>query len=157
MKRIYLIFITALSIALLLQGCSNNLQQALDAKDRGNFATAVKIWVPLAKEGNAVAQNNLALSYWNGEGVPQDLRTAEKWYFLAAEQGHGEAQHNVANLYSLSGRKVYGHMWANLASLQGIKRSERLREQIAKKMTRSQIKKAQDLARQCVKKNYKDC
>ena len=122
-----------------------------------NLKTAKNWFTHSTKQGDSYAQFNLGILYDKGEGVSQDLRTAEKWYFLAAEQGHGEAQHNVANLYSLSGRKVYGHMWANLASLQGIKRSERLREQIAKKMTPSQIEKAQDLARQCVKKNYKDC
>ena len=33
--------------------------------------------------------------YDNGQGVPQDYKTAVKWYRLAAEQGHAAAQNNL--------------------------------------------------------------
>jgi TPR repeat protein len=36
----------------------------------GDYATALKEWRPLAEQGNAVAQNNLGVTYDNGYGVP---------------------------------------------------------------------------------------
>ena len=36
---------------------------------KGNYATALKEWTPLAKQGNAVAQYNLDVIYDNGLGV----------------------------------------------------------------------------------------
>ena len=53
--------------------------------------------------------------------------------------------------------KVYAHMWANIASSNGFENSKGLLEAFNKEMTPSQIEKAQDLARECVKKNYKGC
>ncbi len=38
--------------------------------------------------------------YTNGEGVTQDYQKALKWYRLAAEQGHADAQNNLGVMYS---------------------------------------------------------
>ena len=38
--------------------------------------------------------------YANGEGVPQDDKTAVKWYTLAAEQGYASAQYNLGLKYA---------------------------------------------------------
>ncbi|MDA0221059.1 MAG: sel1 repeat family protein, partial [Proteobacteria bacterium] len=40
-----------------------------DAYERGDYATALKEWRPLAEQGEAIAQNNLGLMYDNGTGV----------------------------------------------------------------------------------------
>jgi len=37
--------------------------------------------------------------YANGKGVPQDYKTAVKWYTLAAEQGVADAQFNLGLMY----------------------------------------------------------
>ena len=37
--------------------------------------------------------------YYNGKGVPQDYKTAVKWYTLAAEQGNAYAQNNLGTMY----------------------------------------------------------
>ena len=52
---------------------------------------------------------------------------------------------------------VLAHMWFNLAASQGDKLATENREIVAKEITPSQIEKAQRLARECVKKNYKGC
>ena len=49
------------------------------------------------------------------------------------------------------------HMWWNIAASQGHEKAMEDRNFVAKKMTPSQLEKAQDLARECVAKNYKDC
>jgi len=48
-------------------------------------------------------------------------------------------------------------MWWNIAASQENKDASGNRDIVAKKMTPSQIEKAQELARECVAKNYKDC
>ena len=53
---------------------------------------------------------------------------------------------------------VYAHMWWNIdASIYGNRESADNRAKIQSVMTPSQIEKAQNLARECVAKNYKGC
>jgi hypothetical protein len=56
-------------------------------------------WTPLAEQGNAYAQTSLGMMYYNGIGVPEDDKTAVKWYRLAAEQGVADAQYNLGYMY----------------------------------------------------------
>ena len=65
---------------------SADFQKGLAAAQRGDFATALREWTPLAEQGGADAQFNLGFMYNNGRGVPQDDKTAVKWYRLAAER-----------------------------------------------------------------------
>jgi TPR repeat protein len=76
-----------------------DLQKGFDAHERGDYATALKEWTPLAEQGYAAAQYNLAQMYRTGQGVPQDYKTAVKWYTPAAEQGIALAQANLAQMY----------------------------------------------------------
>tara|TARA_A100001037_G_C15021341_1_gene576455 strand:+ start:97 stop:243 length:147 start_codon:yes stop_codon:yes gene_type:complete len=48
-------------------------------------------------------------------------------------------------------------MWFNIAASQGDENAAKLRDIIAERMPPSQIAEAQKLARECVRKNYKDC
>ena len=48
-----------------------------------------------AEQGDAAAQNNLAIMYQLGNGVRQDYRQARSWYEKAAEQGDAAAQTNL--------------------------------------------------------------
>jgi hypothetical protein len=52
---------------------------------------------------------------------------------------------------------IYAHMWGNIGASIGGKNGSKLRDLVAKEMTPSQIEKAQDLARECVRKKYKGC
>jgi len=69
------------------------------AHHRGDYATALREWQPLAKQGQAVAQYNLGLLYANGQGVPKDDAQARQWYEKAANQEHADAQVNLGSLY----------------------------------------------------------
>ncbi len=87
--------------------------------------------------------------------------TAVYWYKLAAEQGHAVAQGNLGAMYAF-GRGVlkdyvYAHMWGNIAATNGNELVAKLRDDFEKKMTPTQLEKAQDLARECVRKKYKGC
>ena len=52
-----------------------------------------------AEQGDAIAQFNLGLLYYYGDGVPQDYVKAASWYRKAAEQGYAGAQAGLAALY----------------------------------------------------------
>ena len=68
------------------------LAEGLAAYKRGDFATALQEWRPLAEQENSSTQFNLGFVYDNGEGVAKDDVEAVKWYWRAAEQGHAKAQ-----------------------------------------------------------------
>ena len=53
--------------------------------------------------------------------------------------------------------KVYAHMWFNISASNGDETGKEMKEMMTKNMNPSQIEQAQDLARECVKKNYKGC
>ena len=52
---------------------------------------------------------------------------------------------------------VHAHMWFNIAASLGYKSAAKHRDIVAKRMSSSQIEKAQKLARECVRKKYKGC
>lgn len=51
-----------------------------------------------AEQGDAEAQYNLGLCYYNGEGVQQDYTQAVHWWRKAAEQGNARAQEALKTL-----------------------------------------------------------
>ena len=98
--------------------------------------------------------------YESGAGVPQDYKTAVKWYRLAARQGSADAQSNLGGMYGMGTGviqdNVYAHMWWNIAASSGnSKNASKNRDIVAIRMTPAQIEEAQKLARECVRKNYK--
>ena len=48
------------------------------AAEAGDFATALTEWKPLAEQGYAAAQYNLAQMYRKGQGVIEDDKEAKK-------------------------------------------------------------------------------
>ena len=127
------------------------------AYDRGDYATALREWRPLAKQGVADAQYNLGVMYGEGLGVPQDYAKAVGWWRKAAEQGHATAQYNLGVAYhngeGVPQNYAQAHMWYNLAA-SGFSPGEdrdkvvKNRDHVAKRMTPAQISEAQKLARE---------
>ena len=151
-----------LTIAVLLGSAGASWgDDAWDAYRKGDYATALRELTPLAKQGNASAQNNLGAMYRDGQGVPQDYKTAVKWFRLGAEQGVARAQNSLGMMYA-TGRGVildivYAHMWSNIVASTGDKDAVYNRDLFAKQMTPSQLEKEQDLARECVRKKFRGC
>ena len=110
-----------------------------------------------AEQGFALAQNNLGLLYYNGKGAAQDYKEAVKWFTKAAEQGFAPGQNNLGFMYD-NGQGVTqdyksAHMWYNIAAANGNSDAVKNRDNAAKKMTPSQIEKAQDMAREWMAKH----
>jgi hypothetical protein len=99
-------------------------EDGLAAAKGGDYATTLKLWTPLAEQGNALAQFGLGYVYEHGQGVPHDFVQAAKWYRLAAEQGNADAQLKLGTMYN-SGwgvPKTYAEAakWWQLAADQGL-------------------------------------
>lgn len=79
-------------------------EEGMAAYDRGDYATTLKEWRPLAEQGDRTAQHHLAWLYLIGRGVPQNDEEAIRWFRKAAEQGDSDAQTNLGSLYLLGDR-----------------------------------------------------
>ncbi len=79
--------------------------KAKAAYERGDYATALKRFRPLAEMGDTRAQGYLGLMYLEGQGVPRNDKIAFKWFKAAAERENAQAQHNLGWMYE-EGRGV---------------------------------------------------
>ena len=120
------LFILPVLFLTLLVGnpASADFQKGFDAYERGDYATALREFRPLAEQGNAGAQNDLGVMYEKGQGVSQNDKTAVKWYRFAAEQGFASAQYNLGLMYR-KGQGVPQNYktavkWYKLAAEQGL-------------------------------------
>jgi TPR repeat protein len=71
--------LVGLALLLAAPAVGQDFQKGWAAAQRGNYATALREWRPLAEQGDAGAQYNLGVMYENGQGVPQDHAEAVKW------------------------------------------------------------------------------
>jgi uncharacterized protein len=95
MTRFFRVLLATSALAALASPSLAGVKEGVDAWERGDFATAVGQWRPMAVRGDADAQFNLAQAYRFGRGVPADMRQAEEWYRRAAQQGHLQAEDNL--------------------------------------------------------------
>jgi TPR repeat protein len=101
-----------------------DFNKGLEAAQSGDFKTALAEMAPLAVQGNASAQTFLGIVYDDGGyGVPENDKTAVKWYTLAAEQGDTISQNRLARMYA-DGEGVLENdktavKWYTLAAKQG--------------------------------------
>ncbi len=97
------------------------LEDGMDAHKSGDYATALRLWRPLAEQGHADAQFALGFMLEHGQGAPRDRVQAHMLYSLAASRSPPGEDHDRA--------------------AQG-------RDTLASLMTPSQIAEAQKLARE---------
>jgi hypothetical protein len=152
--------------ALIGHALADPLSDAKRAYDAGDYAKAAKLFKPLAKKGNALAQTSLGEMYINGQGVPQDDQEAEKWYRLAAEQGNPVAQSYLGWMY-INGQGVpqnfvLAYMWLSIASVtekdsNRKQQAAESRDKIARLITEQQIAEAQELTNKCAANKFKGC
>jgi len=122
----------------------------LTAYQKGDYVTAAKEWRPLAEEGEASVQYNLALLYVDGHGVAQDYAEAVKWFKRSADQGYLEAEHDLGAMYG-AGKGVKrdyleAYKWMNICAAQGNAGCAAQKELLAKKLKPAQITQAQRLS-----------
>src|SRR4030095_3989158 len=128
-KTMNLVYKRAIAIILLMSSlaapvAAGPFEDAAAAYGKGDYATALQLFRPLADQGMARAQTILGVMYANGQGVPKSDTEATKWYQLAlgviyvtglgvpkdtekglgwfrkaADQGYANAQTNLGTMY----------------------------------------------------------
>jgi len=78
---------------------AGSFAQGLKAFDQGRHAEAFALWLPLAQQGRAEAQFNIAVMYEQALGVARNDVEAARWYLAAAEHGDVTAQLKIGSLY----------------------------------------------------------
>ena len=126
-----------------------------------DYSEALKWYRMAAAQGHVVSQWEIGMMYHTGQGVLQDYTEAAKWIRLAATNGFANAQSQMGILY-LMGQGVpqsdiVAHMWFNLGAASGDSTSSESRATVEKYMTSSQIALAQQMARDCQRRNFKGC
>jgi uncharacterized protein len=84
----------------LLATAQNTVDDALRAVQSGRTADAVQILQPLADKGNALAQLQLGMLYYNGKGVKENEKLAIDLLTKSANQGNVEAMLQLGNAYT---------------------------------------------------------
>ncbi|MES3007357.1 MAG: tetratricopeptide repeat protein [Pseudomonadota bacterium] len=74
-------------------------EDGVTAAQNGDYATALREFTTAAEAGLDLAQYNLGILYYLGQGVEHNYAEALRWTLAAAEQGHVNAQFNLASLY----------------------------------------------------------
>jgi len=88
-----------LAVAFARSVAAGPLEDALDAAERSDYATAIRLWRPLADKGEVDAQYNLGVVYDKGQGVTRDYAVAVSWFRKAADQGFAAAQLSLGVMY----------------------------------------------------------
>jgi len=105
------------------EAASGSLEDGLAAAERGDYATAMRLYRPLAEQSDAEAQVSLGLMYAKGQGVSQSDVEAVKWFRLAAAQGHAVGQYSLGLMYDkgqgVSQDFAEALKWYRLAAEQG--------------------------------------
>ncbi len=122
------------------------------AYENRDFATAYKDWLEVAQKGNATAQFNLGLLYYEGQGVPQDFGEAAHWFEQAADHGYAKAQYNLGSMYGIGKgvKRDYGiaYKWMSLCAATGDEKCVAQRDLIAQKLSASKLATAQQSTRE---------
>jgi hypothetical protein len=73
-------------------------EDGMAAYNRGDYLPAVRLFRPLAEQGNAKAQKVLGVMFRKGEGVPKSAVRARMWFGLAAKRGDTGAKAGLRDL-----------------------------------------------------------
>jgi TPR repeat protein len=75
------------------------LEEGKRAYRDGDYATALREFLPLAEAGDVTVQNQVAAMYYAGQGAEPDQAKAAEWFRRAAERGSADAQYLLGKLY----------------------------------------------------------
>ena len=73
-------------------GFAGPWEDGMAAYNRGDYLPAIRLFRPLAEQGNAKAQNVLGVMFRKGEGVPKNPVRAHMWFSFAAKRGDAKAK-----------------------------------------------------------------
>jgi len=99
------------------------LAEALAADKARDDATALRLWLPLAKAGVAEAQYHIGIMLRYGPYLCKDKSKAEAWFLKAADQDDTDAERELGKLYyfdeTLPDHMATAEAWFMKAALKG--------------------------------------
>ena len=130
-----------------------------------DYATAVKLLMPFALKGDPVAQLDIGIMYFSGNGLPQNRDEAAKWFYASAQQGQFGAQTDIGIAYATgTGVKrdlVQAYMWFSVSAAQaaalGRNASTDYRDHVASELSAEELARAKVLVKKCQASNYRNC
>ena len=126
------------------------LERARDLMEASRFEEARAALLPLARSGNADAEELIGVMHAMGLGVPRDDRRAFEWYLRASLKGHPGAQSGLGWYYEV-GRGlpapdlVRAYLWYTLSAIGGDPDAAVSQEEVAKRMTKEEVAEALEL------------
>ena len=88
-------------------------EDGMAAYNRGDYVPAIRLFRPLAEQGNPKAQSVIGVMYRKGQGVAKSSVRAFVWFSLAAKRGDARAKAEL--------RQVSEHMTsAEVSEAQGM-------------------------------------
>jgi TPR repeat protein len=137
-----------LALTLFGTAIGGTFEDGVAALQRQDNATAIRLLLPLAQQGNAQAQFYVAIAY----NTVKDYVRGAMWYRKSADQGDVGAQYDLGVMYELGQGVpqdyVLAYMWFNLAvSILPDDFMVKKRDEVATKMTPDQIAEGQKLSR----------
>lgn len=142
------LLIILLILAAFATGCCNRKPTIADGSNaykNGDFKKASEIFMPKAKEGDPVAQLNIAFMHYCGLHVKKDFKKALVWYLKAANQNNKDAQFSIGTMYEngegTKRNSAKAYFWYSMAEKQGDKDAKKLRRDLERSFSISQMKK----------------
>jgi TPR repeat protein len=139
--------LVVIALATALSPSRADVESGTSSYEAGDYEAAYQEWLRLAEEGSPAAQFNLSLLYRYGKGRPVDSETAADWCLKAADAGFLPAQYEMGKIYEagegVRRNKVEAHKWYKLCAEQRYKDSKKLRKQLAKTMTSTELAHAE--------------
>lgn len=112
----------------LISGCGDNDDPKV-LFEQGKYEKAYDLWMPLANDGDAEAQNYIGIHHYLGLGKNRDYRLAKQWFEKAATNGFADAQYNLGVMYEngqyVKQDYVIAYMWFYLANHNGNHNAEK--------------------------------
>lgn len=140
----FVIFVLLLIVPTVLRA---EIESGRDLMESGKFADAMSELLPAARSGNADAEELIGVMYAMGLGVKKDDMRAFEWYMRSSMKGHPGAQSGIGWYYEI-GRGmpkpdlIRAYLWYALSAIGGDPDAAISQEEVVKKMTPEQIKKA---------------
>ena len=127
---------------------------AFNAYNNGDYATALQRFAPLAQGGDIRAQHMMGRMYSEGEGIQKNDAEGARWYQLAADRGDTVSQLSLGTMY-VNGRGVArnfveAYKWFSIVALSdrrtAVGQALEVRDLIAQLMTPEQVEQGEQLA-----------
>ncbi len=94
LKKIIMFVLSFLSLY------AGDYEKGLEAINTQEYSSAYALWKPLAKSGDAKAQNGIATIFAHGLGTSKDYDKALFWYKKSANQGYVSAEYSLGMMYA---------------------------------------------------------